>query len=125
MTFEEIEDCFPEDGFFANKDGSAIEVSAQELHDFARRIEAAVLANMTKHTGGMRMSNKKYPAIGRKTLPRSRSMSGLPCIICGTLTTGKVDIEVSIFRGEDDQVRVCEKHQTKHDQEIIEAYKQL
>lgn len=71
------------------------------------------------------MSNKKYPAIGRKTPPRSYSVGGLPCIICGDLTTGKVDIEVNIFRGEDEQVRVCVKHQTKHDQEIIEAYKQL
>lgn len=70
------------------------------------------------------MSNKEYPAIGRKTPPRSRGTGGLPCIICGALTTGKADIEVNIFRGDDEQVRVCQKHQKKHDKEIIEAYKQ-
>jgi len=63
---------------------------------------------------------KKYPAIGCKKAPRNAG--GLPCIICGVPTTGKVDIEVSWFRGDDKQVRVCKTHQTKHDTEILAAY---
>ena len=63
---------------------------------------------------------KKYPAIGIKKKPKNAG--GLPCIICGVLTTGKVDIEVNYFRGDDDQVRVCEIHQKGHDDEILDAY---
>lgn len=63
---------------------------------------------------------KKYPAIGHKRKPKNPG--GLPCIVCGVVTTGKVDIEVNYFRGDDDQVRACELHQTKHDAEILAAY---
>ena len=66
---------------------------------------------------------KIYPAIGKKRLPHKKSIGGLPCIICGELTTGRVDIEVSWFRGDDDQVRVCPTHQKKHDAEILAAFK--
>ena len=65
---------------------------------------------------------KKYPAIGRKILPHKKSIGGLPCIICGEHTAGRVDIEVSWFRGEDEQVRVCPTHQKKHDAEILTAF---
>jgi len=63
---------------------------------------------------------KEYPAIGRKKKPKNAG--GLPCIICGIPTTGKVDIEVNWFRGDDEVVRVCAKHQKGHDPEIIVAY---
>jgi len=63
---------------------------------------------------------KKYPVIGCKKSPRY--IGGLPCIICGVPTTGKVDIEINWFRGDDEQVRVCKTHQTKHDTEILAAY---
>jgi hypothetical protein len=63
---------------------------------------------------------KKYPAIGCKKKPRNAG--GLPCIICGVQTTGKVDIEVSWFRGDDEQVRVCAEHQSKNDAAILKAY---
>ena len=66
---------------------------------------------------------KKYPAIGHKRKPKN--LGGLPCIICGAQTTGKVGIEVNYFRGDDDQVRVCELHQTKHDAEILAAYRKF
>lgn len=39
LSFQQIEDCFPE-GAAGTQDGS-INVSAQWLHDFARAIEAA------------------------------------------------------------------------------------
>ena len=63
---------------------------------------------------------KKYPAIGRKKRPKNAG--GLPCIICGIPTTGKIDIEVNWFRGDDDQVRVCAEHQRKNDDRILDAY---
>ena len=66
---------------------------------------------------------KIYPAIGSKKLPHKTSVGGLPCIICGELTTGKVDIEVNYFRGDDEQVRVCPVHQRNHDAEILAAFK--
>lgn len=64
---------------------------------------------------------KTYPAIGCKKAPRN-VVGGLPCIICGVPTTGKVDIEINYFRGDDEQVRVCAEHQKKHDAEILAAY---
>ena len=54
--------------------------------------------------------------------PRAQPGSGLPCIICGKPTTGKVDISVNIFRGDDDQVRVCNEHQKGSPKPIIAAY---
>ena len=68
---------------------------------------------------------KIYPVIGQKKLPHKKSVGGLPCIICGEPTTGKVDIEVNYFRGDDEQVRVCPTHQKKHDVEILTAFKGL
>ena len=65
---------------------------------------------------------KKYPAIGHKRLPHKNSVGGLPCIVCGQPATGKVDIEINWFRGDDEQVRVCPAHQKKHDAEILAAY---
>lgn len=62
---------------------------------------------------------KKYPAIGSKK--PAKNLGGLPCIICGAPTTGKVEIEVSYFRGDDEVVRVCDVHQKQHDKEILEA----
>ena len=64
---------------------------------------------------------KKYPAVGHKRKPKSNSVGGLPCIVCGKLTTGKVDIEVSWFRGDDEQVRVCAADQ-KNDEVILARY---
>lgn len=63
---------------------------------------------------------KKYPAIGHKRKPKNTG--GLPCIICGVLTTGKVDIEINWFRGDDEQIRVCAEHQKKTDAEILVAF---
>ena len=40
LTFEQVEDCFPEGAIFAEDDGW-LRVSAQTLHDIARAIEAA------------------------------------------------------------------------------------
>jgi hypothetical protein len=40
LTFEQVEDCFPEGAIFAEQDGW-LRVSAQTLHDIARNIEAA------------------------------------------------------------------------------------
>lgn len=40
LTFEQVEDCFPEGAIFAEPDGW-LRVSAQTLHDIARNIEAA------------------------------------------------------------------------------------
>jgi len=68
--------------------------------------------------------SKLYPVIGSKHKPRKNSKGGLPCIVCGVPTTGKVDIEINWFRGDDDQVRVCATHITKHDAEILQAYKE-
>ena len=65
---------------------------------------------------------KLYPAIGSKKLPHNKSIGGLPCIICGDLTTGKVEIEISYFRGDDEQVRVCPTHQKRHDAGILDAF---
>lgn len=63
----------------------------------------------------------KYPKIGLKRAPRNAG--GLPCVVCGIPTTGKVDIEVNWFRGDDDQVRACKEHQLKkNDSLILEAY---
>ena len=68
----------------------------------------------------------KYPRIGVKRKPRDpKETQGLPCIICGKLTTGKVDIETNWFRGDDDQVRVCAEHQKHHDEEIIAEYAEV
>ncbi len=61
----------------------------------------------------------KYPRIGRKKKPKTPG--GLPCIICGAITTGLVEIEVDYFRGDDESVRVCADHQKCND-EIIAAY---
>lgn len=63
---------------------------------------------------------KKYPAIGRKTAPKKEG--GLPCAICGRLTTGKVDVEITCFRGDDEQLRVCGECQTKPNAELLRAY---
>ena len=38
LTYEEIEDCFPENGCSSTEDGFGLVVSAQFLHDFARAI---------------------------------------------------------------------------------------
>lgn len=62
----------------------------------------------------------KYPVIGYKKKPIKPG--GFPCVICGVPTTGKVDIEVSWFRGDDVQVRVCGGHQVKNDAGILAAY---
>ena len=62
---------------------------------------------------------KSYPAIGVKKKPKNSG--GLPCIICGAITTGKVDIEMSWFRGDDEQIRACEAHQ-KDDKSLLDAY---
>ena len=40
LSFEQVEDCFPEGAIFAEDDGW-LRVSAQTLHDIARAIEAA------------------------------------------------------------------------------------
>jgi hypothetical protein len=63
---------------------------------------------------------KKYPVIGHKKKPKNAG--GLPCIICGVPTTGKVNIEVNWFRGDDEEVRVCAEHQSKNDDGILDAY---
>jgi hypothetical protein len=60
---------------------------------------------------------KKYPAVGHKKKPRNTG--GLPCIVCGMVTTGKVTIEVNYFRGDDKEVRVCEKCQKESDEVIL------
>jgi hypothetical protein len=41
LSFEDVEDCFPDEGSSQTWDGH-IEVTAQFLHDFARAIEAKV-----------------------------------------------------------------------------------
>lgn len=64
---------------------------------------------------------KKYPVIGIKYHPKKAG--GLPCIVCGAPTTGKVDIEVNWFRGDDEQVRVCSDHIKEEDAAILTAYK--
>jgi len=38
MTFDEIEDCFPDGGIYETDDGAGITTSAQWLHDFARNV---------------------------------------------------------------------------------------
>lgn len=54
------------------------------------------------------MSTKQYPKIGskRKENPRAQAGSGKPCAICKAPTTGKVDVQISYMRG-DDEVEPC------------------
>jgi hypothetical protein len=40
MTFDEIEDCFPDGGIYETDDGAGITTSAQWLHDFAKNVAA-------------------------------------------------------------------------------------
>ena len=65
---------------------------------------------------------KKYPAIGHKTKPKFAG--GLPCIVCGAMTTGRVTIEENWFRGDDYLVRVCAEHQ-RDEAAILSAYEKL
>jgi len=40
LSFEQVEDCFPDEAIFSEQDGW-LRVSAQTLHDIARNVEAA------------------------------------------------------------------------------------
>ena len=65
----------------------------------------------------------RYPRVGhkRKANPRAHVGSGKPCIVCSEMTTGKVDIEVSYMRGDDDVRYCCDGCQKKYS-DIIHAY---
>ena len=42
LTFEQIEDCFPEKGCYSRNEDGALVVSVQWLHDFAKAIMTAM-----------------------------------------------------------------------------------
>ena len=50
LTFDEIEDCFPDDCCTDDKTGK-VQVSAQWLHDFAHAIEAKLEEKNTQQVG--------------------------------------------------------------------------
>lgn len=46
---------------------------------------------------------------------------GKPCVICGTGTVGSKWIQVSWFRGDDEEVRLCAEHYKLPAPDIIKA----
>lgn len=59
------------------------------------------------------MSSRSYPRIGRKIKEiknpqhqRGGKGASKPCILCGAPTTARIEIQTSIFRG-DDEVEPC------------------
>ena len=63
--------------------------------------------------------NNKYPRLGDFRRSPDWSKGGLPCIVCGTPTTGKVDVQVNNFRGDDEVLRVCNAHQKGNRTEVL------
>lgn len=50
LSFDEIEDAFPDAGLRSRPDNGALTVSAQFLHDFARNINAMAIARLESST---------------------------------------------------------------------------
>jgi len=54
------------------------------------------------------MSSHKYPRIGGKE-HRPKNTSAV-CTICGEVAKWRVEVQVNIFRGDDEVEWCCEKH---------------
>ena len=66
---------------------------------------------------------KTYPVIVKriKQNPLAQIGQGKPCTVCGIPTTGKIEIEVSYMRGDDELVACCGLCQKATDKELITA----
>lgn len=52
--------------------------------------------------------SKQYPCIGSKRKPHNkRPRNGPKCILCQQPTSGKVEVQVSYMRGDDEVEPVC------------------
>jgi hypothetical protein len=74
------------------------------------------------------MSNK-YPRIGsiKKPNPKAHPCSGKRCVLCDKTTTGKVEVQVSYMRGDDEVEPVCGDCQKAPDllQRIVTAWRAI
>lgn len=56
---------------------------------------------------------RQYPRFGgilKRPNPKAGPKDGKPCVVCGKMTTGKCEIQVSWFRGDDEIAYACSDH---------------
>lgn len=62
------------------------------------------------------MTQAKYPRIGA-TRPEHRGI----CAICGAKASRRIDVQWTVFRGDDDSFRVCKTHERADVAELYAA----
>lgn len=63
---------------------------------------------------------KTYPCVGDRRTLYGKSKHGA-CVICGQPVIYRIDIQTSIFRGEDEVVKVCESHKLASASDLLSA----
>lgn len=56
------------------------------------------------------MSNSCYLKMGKRIKENKEAQergAGKPCLLCGNKTTGKVEVQINIFRGDDEVEPIC------------------